>query len=758
MGLINLTTDLKSLRYGKDRIGGGDSGQPYIKSNIPDDLSPYIGTQDYLNRGGIRVVRDSATDVLRLGKMFVDTKSPNGIFFASKQNLLSRTAVRTQTSGVLNEGNYSPLNTLAQAGVVAFGSHLNKQGDPFADSGAYSNNESLYGVKVKYTQPSDENRLAILLEANLKQESITKNGITYNNPTVNVMTYLGGPGSNLGIGNTNIRYASPEQRTGINNPLFVNNPGQFYGKNHPGPEQTEGKTYNPINSQITNSGSIYKDLFKVETSQRDNQGNQTWYNDVYNTGSLDPYGPIVLRNGTFSQTQRPNGRTTLLFKSPLGVSDEWVETTGEKDIISQPFLSTGGGYTNELRNKISVYSPKADGTFPETTDRIFDNGTFTYNQKDIISPYEITSVSPDDPTTSPTQQGSIASPKIQDFRAVLRKKSQSTQKSNAEQSGAIPEAPNYNKQNIEKRVLLGDPGQRSNKSYVNYEKGVEDTSTGQSAYSSIDIPGLGPYQPGLDKITSIPVYRSKEVASQEYVNDLCKFRIAVIDNNSPNFKTFMHFRAFLGPMSDSYTAKWGAFNYLGRGEDFYTYNGFTRTISLSWTVAAQSKQELIPMYKKLNYLASSLTPDYGPSANGSGYMRGNLVQLTVGGYLYEQPGFITSLTYDIQEDTPWEIGINSNELGGDDSSVKELPHIIRVTGFNFTPIQTFLPRLQVNGFGSNQTTPGSGFANSYGDQRYIALSDGDNNNYNEGNTGGTGGNRRRVRVEAGPLTIPFGDT
>jgi hypothetical protein len=737
MGLINLTTDLKSLRYGKDRIGGGDSGQPYIKTEIPDDLSPYIGTQDYLNRGGIRVVRDSATDVLRLGKMFVDTKSPNGIFFTSKQNLLSRTAVRTQTSGVLNEGNYSPLNTLAQAGVVAFGSHLNKQGDPFADSGAYSNNESLYGVKVKYTQPSDENRLAILLEANLKQESITKNGITYNNPTVNVMTYLGGPGSNLGIGNTNIRYASPEQRTGINNPLFVNNPGQFYGKNHPGPEQTEGKTYNPINSQITNSGSIYKDLFKVETSQRDNQGNQTWYNDVYNTGSLDPYGPIVLRNGTFSQTQRPNGRTTLLFKSPLGVSDEWVETTGEKDIISQPFLSTGGGYTNELRNKISVYSPKAAGTFPETTDRIFDNGTFTYNQKDIIK------------TNINRPNGTSFSPKIQDFRAVLRSKLENKQKEAATNSGATPFSLDYNTKNYDLRTNLGQPGQRVGKNYANYTNGV--------SYSSIST-NQGGYNPGLDQINSLPIYKSEAVIKDSVKNDLCKFRIAVIDNNSPNFKTFMHFRAFLGPMSDSYTAKWGAFNYLGRGEDFYTYNGFTRTISLSWTVAAQSKQELIPMYKKLNYLASSLTPDYGPSANGSGYMRGNLVQLTVGGYLYEQPGFITSLTYDIQEDTPWEIGINSNELGGNDPSVKELPHIIRVTGFNFTPIQTFLPRLQVNGFGINNNTSGSGFANSYGDQRYIALSDGNNNNYNEGNTGGTGGNRRRVRVEAGPLTIPFGDT
>ena len=84
MGLIDLKTDLKSLRYGNDRVYGGNSGQPYVTNNIPDDLSPYIGTTDYLLRGGIRVVRDSAADVERLAKMFKDVKSPNGIFFTTK--------------------------------------------------------------------------------------------------------------------------------------------------------------------------------------------------------------------------------------------------------------------------------------------------------------------------------------------------------------------------------------------------------------------------------------------------------------------------------------------------------------------------------------------------------------------------------------------------------------------------------------------------------------------------------------------------
>ena len=140
------------------------------------------------------------------------------------------------------------------------------------------------------------------------------------------------------------------------------------------------------------------------------------------------------------------------------------------------------------------------------------------------------------------------------------------------------------------------------------------------------------------------------------------------------------------------------------------------------------------MYKKLNYLASTLAPDYSPN----GYMRGNLVQLTIGGYLYEQPGFITGLTYEMGEDSPWEIGIGRTP-GSEDGTVKELTQIIRVTGFSFTPIQNFIPRKQQLRFSTNTTTTtgdDTGFVSSYpGDERFISLANGpnvDNNNY--GNT------------------------
>jgi hypothetical protein len=103
-------------------------------------------------------------------------------------------------------------------------------------------------------------------------------------------------------------------------------------------------------------------------------------------------------------------------------------------------------------------------------------------------------------------------------------------------------------------------------------------------------------------------------------------------------------------------------------------------------------------------------------------MRGNLAQLTIGGYLYEQPGIITGLNYTMDENTPWEIGIGTSYAGGGgtvqgDSKVKELSHIIKVSGFTFIPIHRFRPEIQ-----SNQEDW----------KRYIALENGQNTNYTGG--------------------------
>ena len=302
-------------------------------------------------------------------------------------------------------------------------------------------------------------------------------------------------------------------------------------------------------------------------------------------------------------------------------------------------------------------------------------------------------------------------PKIVDFRTKLTG-------TNIIKSSIISDSLSYEwseNQTIENRVNLGDPGRKGDISnYVSGKKSDGKTSA-------------------LDKITAKKLYRSDVVDSSD-TNDLVKFRIEAIDNDDPTKTVFIHFRAFLGAFSDTYSSTWNSTKYIGRGEEFYTYGGFTRAISIDWTVAAQSKQELIPMYQKLNYLASNLTPDY----SSKGYMRGPMMRLTVGGYLYSQPGFITSLTYTVDDTSPWEIGVNNtstqfaNDKGGieniSDNSVKELPHVMKVQ-MSYTPIHDFVPRKQKNEYMNAEN--GIGSITKFGKERYIALSTGDNNNYDD---------------------------
>jgi hypothetical protein len=734
MGLIDLKTDLKSLRYGNDTLGGGNSGQPYIQTSIPDSFNNLGANEDFILRGGISAAKDSITDIKRLGKMFTDLKSPNGLIFIAKQQLLSRTAVRTQTSGDLNEGIYSPLNTLAQAGLIAFGNHLTKQGrNPFEETGAYANNDALYNTKVKSTQPLAENRLVLLYSGSfVENKSYDINGLKLNDGQ-NVMVYTGGPGSQLGVGNTSIKFA--DQRTGLNNRLAKlsgANKNYFYGKTSETYKSVNGdnKQISGLQVKVGNGdkpwikGGIYFDggakniynpstLFpdyanglssnSVNTPQRSSlsqipDGEKTWKRNFNNPDSVKYYQNLFL-------TQLESGFGT---KGSSGIYNK-LTTKFPKNLINDGFNGNNGIQENTYDH--NVYNPiSGSNTWPKNNLLINAQNTYTYNQQDIIQ-------------TEDNAGKLSGSPKIQDFRQVLRYNAKSNPQSKSAESAitssqlstSLPYS-GSNAGNIEKRVNIGDPGDRANKNYGNYANGVIDTATNKSYYGNF---GISPA--GLDKINSLPLYRSEEVDTSLPVNDLVKFRIAVIDNNSPNFKTFMHFRAFLGPISDSYNAQWNGFQYLGRGEQFYTYGGFTRTLSLSWTVAAQSKQELIPMYKKLNYLASSLAPDYSPD----GYMRGNLVQLTIGGYLYEQPGFITGLTYEMSDDSPWEIGIGTEKTNPKgDPTVKELTQIIRVSGFNFTPIHNFVPRKQT--LGSDTIT---GFPTVEGPQRFIALSNGTNTNY-----------------------------
>ena len=146
MPLIDLKTNLKSLKYGKDRPGGGDSNQPYITNDINDPTN-VLGFDDGLVRGGaVGAVKSSVIDTLRIGKFLTDV--PKGPLFIVKQvglqlsnpkleSLVNKTGVGliNRLSLALDKRGIGPtriynlgINTLAQVPVNAFGIHFNRHG------------------------------------------------------------------------------------------------------------------------------------------------------------------------------------------------------------------------------------------------------------------------------------------------------------------------------------------------------------------------------------------------------------------------------------------------------------------------------------------------------------------------------------------------------------------------------------------------------------------------------------------------------
>ena len=233
-----------------------------------------------------------------------------------------------------------------------------------------------------------------------------------------------------------------------------------------------------------------------------------------------------------------------------------------------------------------------------------------------------------------------------------------------------------------------------NKYGVSTNSGPGSSNHKLDAINSINIVGSDVFY-GTDITNQKQSYVDQTKVQGTYGEDLIKFRIEFLNNEklladaqglpSKIINTdILTFRAYLDDFSDGMNAKWNSYRYMGRGEEFYVYDGFTRDIGVSFTIHAHNDQEMAPLYSKLNYLMSAMTPDYSSQLK----MRGNIGYLTVGDYLFRQPGVFTDIKLSGMLDGSWETGLNND---GKSNNQYQVPRMIKV-GLSFKPIHTFLPR------------------------------------------------------------------
>ena len=212
MGIVNLQTNLRTLRYDNDTIGGGNSGLPYIKyslsrgfydNNINQDIFDIARfSSDYPVRGGLYSVRSAAEDTIRIRRFLTDF--PKGSNFTQKQVDLQKSNPLIETgtiAGRLNTRIYNLNSNLLYSVLNAgTGNYYPRMGStPFSLLNPNEKYASIVGKKEK-----EENRLVNLTNIKINNQSINDSslllGISSNNNEI--ISYSGGPDSKYGIGET----------------------------------------------------------------------------------------------------------------------------------------------------------------------------------------------------------------------------------------------------------------------------------------------------------------------------------------------------------------------------------------------------------------------------------------------------------------------------------------------------------------------------------------------------------------------------
>jgi hypothetical protein len=100
-------------------------------------------------------------------------------------------------------------------------------------------------------------------------------------------------------------------------------------------------------------------------------------------------------------------------------------------------------------------------------------------------------------------------------------------------------------------------------------------------------------------------------------------------------------------------------------------------------VYATDRDEVKPIWRKLNAMAGYTAPEYDPTSIA---LKAPWMRITIGDLFRQQPAILTSLSYTLHDsDTTWEINIEH------DPTMKQVPHKITVN-CQFTLITDYLPQ------------------------------------------------------------------
>ena len=638
-------------------------------------------------RGGVVTAAErAALDAVRLGKFLI---RPPGITFLVKQVGLQLTNPNTEGPDGTAKTNtfmtklYDPLSSITNAVGGTLGLRTDRHFPPVTrnDLSSYETVKDWRGDAANNT-----NRLVKIRKQLLEGGSAGPSGILNffqkvsnlingrKGETINAISGLTGPGSLLGIGATTIRRADHPS-------LELNDIDKL----------AEGRK-DSVNKETGATTSIKQQDFRTKEDYKkdaeDTKVVQQIKGKLPTTLNIDPerHGKDF-DGGGFNETPVEGIGTTYKTNTYEELKKE-PETQGPFD-----FRTQGEDYVTEVKTSPLEKTYEEKGTGYNKPGEVPKEQTYN----DGATPAGKTIVN-----LIKSQYGKRTSPDEEDGKANFDNPETADvyEKGNDNQSiddrsgdGTTPQAKDSLKTragNIGDEPLDSDKGGILKRAYAQSKEqmpGVEGTDINKGDikyYKTLTYPNLVRGAAGGHKsFDAGDTYTADETIEQKYKYqsyplgdrtdaadpiqnlasgtdtsgdtgvDLIKFKFTPlrVDDSMDKVEPII-FRAYINNLTDSFQPSWDENQDQGRADAKIMLSGWSRNISVDFMVALHSKAEIANVWKKLDEFAKLTYPIYPDG--GSGFT-GTYVNVTIGDLYVNEPMYVTDLSYDWDNETPWNL-------------------------------------------------------------------------------------------------------
>ena len=118
----------------------------------------------------------------------------------------------------------------------------------------------------------------------------------------------------------------------------------------------------------------------------------------------------------------------------------------------------------------------------------------------------------------------------------------------------------------------------------------------------------------------------------------------------------LQFRCTVSDLQETFTPSWEPNKFIGNPFNSYTYGGVERSLTFKFKVFSMNLVEHINAWRRLNALAGLVYPQgYRGEVNA---VAPPIIALTLGNMYEKRSCFIENMSFTVDENSPWEIGMN----------------------------------------------------------------------------------------------------